>query len=105
MKGYLALGAAVLCEVFGDTMMKVSDGFVRKAPIVGIVAGYVAAFSLEAQALKTLPLGFVYAAWTGLGIVLTALVGAVIWCERITWKKALGIAAIIAGVVFMKAGV
>lgn len=105
MRGYLALGAAVLCEVFGDTMMKLSEGFARKAPIIGIVIGYIAAFALEAQALKVLPLGFVYAAWTGLGVVLTALVGAVIWREHITWKKSLGIAAIVAGVVLMKAGV
>lgn len=105
MRGYLTLGAAVLCEVFGDTMMKFSNGFTRKAPIIGIVIGYVAAFALEAQALKVLPLGFVYAAWTSLGVVLTAAVGAIIWRERITWKKALGIVAIIAGVVLMKAGV
>ena len=47
----------------------------------------------------------VYAAWTGLGIALTAVVGAVVWKEGFNVKKALGLAAIIGGVVVLKLGV
>lgn len=64
MVPYVLLGVAVAFEVFGDSMMKLSQGFTRKAPIIGIVVGYVAAFTLMAQTLESLPLGFVYAVWT-----------------------------------------
>ena len=98
------LGAGVLFEVFGDSMMKLSDGFRRKLPVFGVAVGYLAAFYLMAQAMEVLPLGFSYAMWTGLGIALTAVVGAIFWKEGFNLVKALGIVAIIAGVVLMEMG-
>ena len=102
---YAILGIAVLFEVMGDSMMKLSDGFRRKAPVAGVVVGYFAAFYLMGQAMEHLPLGFVYAAWNGLGIALTAVVGALFWHEGFSVKKAAGLAAIIAGVVVLRMGV
>ena len=104
MVAYLLIGVAVIAEVFGDSMMKLSNGFQRKLPLVGTVVGYGIAFYLIAQALEHLPLGPVYAAWTGLGIALTAVVGAVVWKEGFNVKKALGLAAIIGGVSFILYG-
>ena len=74
-------------------------------PIIGIITGYLVAFYLMAQTLNDLPLGFVYAVWTGAGVALTALIGAAFWHEGFNAKKALGIVAIIAGVVLLKLGV
>lgn len=105
MVAYALIGIAVVAEVFGDSMMKLSNGFQRKLPLVGTVLGYGIAFYLIALALEHLPLGSVYAAWTGLGIALTAIVGAVVWKEGFNVKKALGLAAIIGGVVVLKLGV
>ncbi len=99
------LGVAVLFEVFGDTMMKFSNGFKRKAPIIGVVVGYGVAFYLMSLSINYLPLGFSYAMWTGLGIALTAIVGAIIWKEGLNFTKIAGIVVIIAGVVLMKMGV
>ena len=105
MVAYALIGIAVVAEVFGDSMMKLSNGFQRKLPLVGTVLGYGIAFYLIAVALEHLPLGPGYAAWTGLGIALTAIVGAVVWKEGFNVKKALGLAAIIGGVVVLKLGV
>lgn len=96
---------AVVFEVFGDSMMKLSNGFQRKLPLVGTAIGYVVAFYLIAQTLEELPLGPVYAAWTGLGIALTAVVGAAFWKEGVNAKKIIGLLLIIAGVVVLKLGV
>lgn len=105
MVAYMLIGVAVVAEVFGDSMMKLSNGFQRKLPLVGTVLGYGIAFYLIALTLERLPLGPVYAAWTGLGIALTAVVGAVVWKEGFNVKKALGLVAIIGGVVVLKLGV
>ena len=96
---------AVVFEVFGDLMMKLSNGFQRKLPLVGTAIGYVVAFYLIAQTLEELPLGPVYAAWTGLGIALTAVVGAMFWKEGVNVKKIIGLLLIVAGVVVLKLGV
>lgn len=105
MLAYAMIGIAVAAEVFGDSMMKLSNGFQRKLPLIGTLAGYGIAFYVISLVLEDLPLGLVYAAWTGLGIAATALVGAKVWGEGFTAKKALGLAAIIAGVVVLKLGV
>ena len=44
MSPYALLGLSVLFEVFGDTCMKLSEGFKRKLPIIGIVVGYAVSF-------------------------------------------------------------
>ena len=85
--------------------MKLSNGFQHKLPLVGTAIGYVVAFYLIAQTLEELPLGPVYAAWTGLGIALTAVVGAVFWKEGVNAKKIIGLLLIVAGVVVLKLGV
>ena len=105
MSPYVLLGVAVVFEVFADCMMKLSHGFTKKAPIIGIVIGYVIAFYLMSQTLAPLPLGFVYAVWTGLGIALTAVVGAAFWDEGFNLKKTIGLIAIIGGVLVLKLGV
>ena len=105
MGAYALILVAVAFEVFGDSMMKLSNGFQRKLPLAGTAIGYVVAFYLIAQTLEELPLGPVYAAWTGLGIALTAVVGAVFWKEGVNAKKIIGLLLIIAGVVVLKLGV
>ena len=105
MSAYLLLAAANVSEVFAEAMMKLSNGFEKKVPIIGIAIGYLIAFYLMAQTLNELPLGFVYAVWTGAGVALTAIIGAIVWDEGFNAKKAIGIAAIIVGVVFLKIGV
>lgn len=87
MLAYAMIGMAVVAEVFGDSMMKLSNGFERKLPLVGTLLGYGVAFYLISVVLEELPLGPVYAAWTGLGIALTAVVGAVVWNEGFTVKR------------------
>ena len=89
MLPYLMICVSVVFEVFGDTMMKVSDGFRRKLPIVGVVVGYAVSFWMMSHVLLQLPLGPVYAAWTGLGIALTAVVGHFCGMRALTRKRSL----------------
>lgn len=51
MLPYLMICVSVVFEVFGDTMMKVSDGFRRKLPIVGVVVGYAVSFWMMSHVL------------------------------------------------------
>lgn len=101
---FLMMAVAVAAEVFADSMMKLSNGFQRKLPLLGTVVGYGVAFYVIALALEYMPIGPVYAMWTGLGIAFTAVVGAVVWHEGFNVKKAVGLVCIIAGVVILKMG-
>ena len=54
-------------------------GMTRLAPALVVVVGYGAAFYLLAETLKTLPVGAVYAIWSGLAMVGAALIGAILF--------------------------
>jgi len=100
---YLMLGLAIIMEVFAATMLKLSNGFARWLPIIGVIAGYGLAFWLMAQALKFLPLGFVYATWSGVGTVLTVLAGMWLFKERMNRQAWIGMGILIAGIVLLNA--
>jgi len=98
---YVLLACSIVTEVFGSTMLKLSNGFKRYLPIIGVAAGYGISFYLLSIALIDLPLGFAYAVWSGVGTVLTTIVGIFLFKEKVNRKGLLGIALIIAGVVLL----
>ncbi|MFE4454712.1 DMT family transporter [Streptomyces sp. NPDC056796] len=102
--GYGLLAGAIAAEVAATTAMKYSDGFTRLWPSLATVVGYVLAFALLAQTLKTLSIGTAYAIWAGVGTAAVAAIG-ILWLgESMTPAKLAGIALIIAGVVVLNLG-
>lgn len=102
--GYGLLAAAIAAEVAGTTAMKYSDGFTRLWPSLLTVAGYVLAFGLLAQTLKTLSVGTAYAIWAGTGTAAIALIGMVFLNESASPVRFAGIGLVIAGVVVLNLG-
>lgn len=62
---------------------------------------YVACFYFLSVSMRTLPMGVIYAIWSGLGIVAICLIGFFVFGQRIGAIGAAGIALIIAGVVLL----
>lgn len=100
--GILYLAGAIIAEVFGSSMMKLTATIKSKKPIFGIVIGYVLAFYLLSLALVSIPLSFAYAVWSGIGTALTAFIGFLIFKEKINLQTAIGIGLLIIGLVFMR---
>jgi len=96
---YLYLAIAIIAEVIATSTMKASEQFTRLVPSTIVVLGYGCAFYFLSLVLKTIPVGIVYAVWSGLGIVLVAAVAAVAYRQVPDWPCAFGMALIIAGVV------
>ena len=96
--GYLYITIAIIAEVITTSALKASEAFTRIGPSIIVVLGYAAAFYFLSLVLKTIPVGIAYAAWSGIGIVLIAILGAIIS------KKIPNIPAII-GVVLITSGV
>ncbi len=98
MKTALIFFFAVLSEVTATTALKFSEGFTKLVPSLVVVVGYGISFYLLALSLKVIPLGTAYALWSGIGIVLTVLIGMVIWREPMDWARGIGITLIIVGI-------
>ncbi|MYY08474.1 QacE family quaternary ammonium compound efflux SMR transporter [Streptomyces sp. SID4919] len=102
--GYLFLAGAIAAEVVATTSMKYSEGFSRLWPSVITAIGYVIAFTLLAQTLKTVPVGSAYAIWAGVGTAVIAAIGMLFLGEALTAFKVAGIAMVIGGVVLLNMG-
>jgi small multidrug resistance pump len=95
------LAVAIVAEVVATSALRASEGFTRLIPSVLVVLGYGISFYLLSLTLKTIPVGIVYAVWSGVGIVLITLVGAVVFKQIPDLPGVLGMALIIAGVVVL----
>lgn len=95
---YLLLFFAVMAETIGTSALQASQQFTRFWPSVLVVVGYGIAFYLMSLTLKVMPVGIVYAIWSGLGIVLIALIGLVVFGQRLDWPALAGLALIISGI-------
>lgn len=102
--GYVLLAGAIAAEVGATTAMKYTEGFSRLWPSLLTVLGYVVAFALLAQTLKTVSVGTAYAIWAGVGTAAIAAIGMLFLGEGLTAAKAAGIALIIGGVVLLNLG-
>ncbi|WP_434353725.1 multidrug efflux SMR transporter [Psychrobacter sp. HD31] len=98
---YVYLAIAIIAEVIGTTALQASDGFNKLIPSMVVVLGYGIAFYFLSLVLKTLPVGIAYAIWSGLGIVLITLVGAIIFGQKLDTAAVVGIMLIITGVIIM----
>src|SRR5215208_4880639 len=96
---YLYLTIAVVLEVIATSALAASHGFTRPVPSLVTAVGYGVAFYLMSLLLKTIPVGIVYAIWSGLGIVLIAAVGAVWFRQPLDLAAVVGLGLILAGIV------
>ncbi len=98
---YFYLALAILAEVAGTSLLKVTEEFTKLIPTTFLVIFYLISFWLMTLALRDLPLGVVYAVWSGLGIVLVAIIGTFVYKEIPDLASIIGMALIISGVVVM----
>ncbi len=96
---YVYLGAAIVLEVIGTTLLKASQEFTRLWPSAGTVCAYAGSFYLLSLALRSIPTGIAYAIWSGCGIVLVSLIAWIVFKQKLDFPALAGMGLIIAGVV------
>jgi quaternary ammonium compound-resistance protein SugE len=99
---WILLVVAGFLEVVWAVSMKASQGFTRSlfTTITFITAAL--SFWLLGLALRQLPVGTAYAAWTGIGAVGAAIIGIFFFNEPLTVARILCIALIVIGIVGLK---
>ncbi|SMC41898.1 DMT family transporter [Primorskyibacter flagellatus] len=95
---YATLFLAVLAETIGTTALQASQQFTKPLPSVIVVVAYAAAFYLLALTLRSVPVGVAYALWSGLGILLIALIGFVVFGQTLDWPAVVGMSLIVGGI-------
>ncbi|AZM47651.1 ligand-binding protein SH3 [Streptomyces sp. WAC 06738] len=96
---WLHLGLAVVFEIAVALSAGKARGFTRPAwTAATLLSGGVATYLLS-RALLTFDVGAGYAIWTSVAGVGIVVLGVLLFGQRLGWRKLLGIAAVIAGVV------
>ncbi len=95
---HVYLGLAILAEVIATSALKASDSFTRLWPTVIMIIGYILSLYLLTLCLDKISIGVAYAIWSGIGIALIAIVGAIFYKEIPDRWTLVGMGLIIAGV-------
>ena len=95
----LALIAAVIFETIATSALKPSEQFTKLGPTAVVIVGYAASFWLLAYAVRFIPIGILYAFWSGLGIVLVAIIGFIVFGDKLDMPAIVGLGLILAGIV------
>jgi len=98
---WIYLLIAILTEVVGTTLMKVSQGLTRLIPSVLMFVLYGISFVFMALALKKIEVSVAYAIWSGLGTAVIAAIGIIWFQESFNIAKVVGTLLVIAGVVLL----
>lgn len=96
---YLYLALAILAETIATSALKASEEFTKILPSAIVLVGYGISFYFMTLVLRTIPIGITYAVWSGIGIVLIAVVGAIFYKQIPDIPAVIGMGLIIAGVV------
>ncbi|TPW31206.1 DMT family transporter [Pararhizobium mangrovi] len=98
---YFLLFVAVCFEVVATSALKQTAGFTRLLPSTICIVGYALAIYFLSLTVRSMPVGVIYAIWSGTGIVLIATIGVVFLGERLDAPAVIGLALIIAGIIIV----
>lgn len=99
---HVYLLVAVLLETAGTTALQSSQQFSRLWPTLGAIITYAGAFYFLGMTLKFMPVGIVYALWSGLGITFIAVIGFYFFGQRLDLPAIVGLTLIIVGIVVIQ---
>lgn len=96
---YVYLVIAVAAETVGTSSIQASQQFTRIWPSLLAIGSFVVAFYFLGLTLKYMPVGIMYALWSGLGIIFIALIGWTYFGQRLDFAAVAGMGLIVAGIV------
>lgn len=98
---YIYLIIAVAAETIGTTALQASHQFSKALPSLVVVVAYGFSFYMMGLTLKFMPVGIVYAIWSGLGIVFISAIGYVVFQQKLDFPAVLGMGLIVIGILII----
>lgn len=96
---WLCLSIAIFFGVLGTVSMKLSHGLKKWKPSLSLVVFYLISFVSLTLAIKGIDMSIVYAIWSGIGTVLVAIIGVLIFKESVSFRKLISLLLVVIGVI------
>lgn len=95
---WLCLSIAILFGVLGTVSMKLSDGLQKLKPSICLFVFYMISFVTMTMAVQGVDISIVYAVWSGVGTILVAIIGVLVFREYLSIIKIISLLLIVVGV-------
>ncbi|MEV7798591.1 multidrug efflux SMR transporter [Microbacterium foliorum] len=96
---------AIALEVTATLSLRAAEGFTHPLWLIPVVVGYTGSLWLLSIVLdRGMPVGVAYGIWAAIGVVLTAVMGTVLFDELLGSVQIVGIGAIVLGVLLVELG-
>jgi small multidrug resistance pump len=95
---WLCLCVAILFGVLGTVSMKLSEGLQKLKPSLCLMLFYSISLVALTLAIQGVDVSIVYAVWSGIGTILVAIIGVLIFNEYISLIKIISLLCIVIGV-------
>ncbi|MDO7253462.1 DMT family transporter [Helicobacter cappadocius] len=101
-KSWIFLFIAIISEVIATLSLKISSGAVWGYITMGFFI--VISYYFMALCVRIIPIGTAYAIWEAFGLSLIAIVGIIVFGEKITLYQEIGIVLGVIGIVLINLG-
>jgi small multidrug resistance pump len=102
MLKFYYLSLAIFFEVAGTISLKLSNGYTKIYPTIVMALCYAICFFFLSKCLNEFnSIGFVYALWAGIGIVLITLLGVIFFKNVVDIPGVIGISLIVLGAIIL----
>ncbi|MBO0980129.1 multidrug efflux SMR transporter [Microbacterium sp. SD291] len=96
---------AIALEVAATLSLRAAEGFTHPLWLIPVVVGYAGSLWLLSIVLdRGMPVGVAYGIWSAIGVVLTAVLGTVLFGETLGAVQVIGVGAIVVGVLLVELG-
>ena len=99
--GYLYLMASILIGSMGNICLKFSEGYSKPVPTIGSLCCVVVSLALLSKAVLTVHLGIAYATWSGVSLVLIAVLSYGLFHESLNRQGLWGLLLVLLGIVMV----
>lgn len=96
---------AIALEVSATLSLRAAEGFSHPFWLIPVVIGYTGSLWLLSVVLdRGMPVGVAYGIWSAIGVVLTAVLGTVLFDELLGPVQIVGVGVIVVGVLLVELG-
>jgi len=96
---------AIALEVMATLSLRAAEGFTHPLWLIPVAIGYTSSLWLLSIVLdRGMPVGVAYGIWSAIGVVLTAVLGTVLFGELLGPVQIVGVGVIVVGVLLVELG-
>jgi len=98
MSTYIYLAIAIIAEVTATSTLKLTEEFTKPIPSLVVLVAFGVSLYFMTLTLRILPVGIMYAFWSGIGIMLVTVIGILVYKQIPDLPAIIGMFLIVSGV-------